>query len=503
MILQKSATGKAHLSPRAALLLLLLGQFLFLTVFSLLGHHAPPLDVIEIATWAVDPQLGYYKHPPLPAWVVWASEALFGRSRIALFLPAALSIVASMLALWPIATRMVGDRRALVAVFLQSTLLFYQLYASDYNHNVAQLPFWALAVTAFYFAVTEGRLRWWFAFGAALGVAALAKYSAAFLAPSCALLLAWDAQARRRLTPAALAVSLGGFLATFGPHLWWLAAHDFAPLRYLGERVGELSANASWSERFLSYVGGQLAAHVIALGVAACVWLRPGGAQHGNAGQGDDRFLLALGLGPFLTTLLPAFAGGYLHPMWAFAMFPLSGLLIVRALGARADVLYTRSWGVAWAVLMLGLGAVYVAKNSWVYPAVAQRYVRAAYPGPELARELEAVWGREVPKGALRTIVGTPWEAGIASFFTREASFVLPDADFGRAPWLDGAEIARCGAIAVWDPLSSFENSLRARFPQARLLGPLPVAPDRAGTYYVKVVHVAVIDPAVPCLPRK
>ncbi len=511
VILQKTSPRKAQLFPKflpavsdqgnavrpqAGLVLLLLAQLLLLIVFPLLGHHAPPLDVVEMHTWAFEPQLGYYKHPPLPAWGVYLSEAIFGRRQLALFVPSAVSVAIATLAVWPLARRMFGARRALVALFLQSTLAYYNLYAPDFNHNVAQMPFWALAVCALYFALRDGRARWWFGFGLALGMSALAKYSAVFLLPGVLLMLAWDSGARRQLGVAKLLAAGAGVLVCFGPHFWWLVAHQFAPLHYIAERVGELGAHASWLERFGSYLGAQLLAHVVLL----AVWLgmRRSGAPAPGAcsARFDDRFLVALGLGPFCATVLVGLSGSYLHPMWASAMFPLSGLLLVRALGMRAERLYARQWALAWLALMLVIGAGYASKNTGLWSRRTNVYARAAYPGPELARLLEARWRAEVPDRPLRTIVGTPWEAGVASFFSQSSTAVLIDADFAISPWVTPDEIARCGAIVAWNPLiGEFLPALMARFPNARILAPLEVDPQRAGTYYRKVVAAAVIAP--------
>jgi 4-amino-4-deoxy-L-arabinose transferase-like glycosyltransferase len=380
------------------------------------------------------------------------------------------------------------------------------------------MPFWALTIAAFHAALTDGRRRWWWAIGAAFGFAALAKYSAGVLALAGLALLVWESRARKHATPVNLLCAAAGFALVFGPHFAALAAHDFAPLHYLQQRGGDLAANASWSSRFFSFAGGQVVANLVPLLLLGAVWrsaTQPGSdPQRKNRGltpeQFDRRFLLVMGLGPFAITLAIGLAGVYLHPMWASSMFPLSGLLVVVALGGRADRLLRRRWLAAWAVFMLLIGGTYVAKNTAAWPAATGKYARAAYPGPELARLLDQTWRRHVPDRPLRTIVGTRWEAGVASFFSSYRTHVLIDADFSISPWIAADEIARCGAIVTWDPWNpafDFVPLLRARFPAAQVLPNLEVDPDRPGTYYRKGVGVAVIapapgSPASACPPR-
>src|SRR5438105_4026399 len=55
------------------------------------------LDMAELAAWAREPALGYSKHPPLAAWVVWAWFAIFPVAEWSYYL---LGITCAALALW-------------------------------------------------------------------------------------------------------------------------------------------------------------------------------------------------------------------------------------------------------------------------------------------------------------------------------------------------------------------------------------------------------------------
>ena len=41
---------------------------------------SPPVDNIEQLIWVHSLEWGYYKHPPLPTWVIWLPASLFGAS---------------------------------------------------------------------------------------------------------------------------------------------------------------------------------------------------------------------------------------------------------------------------------------------------------------------------------------------------------------------------------------------------------------------------------------
>lgn len=502
----------SRVSPQLrAILYFLLGfVVIFWTLIPILGHHSPPLDVIEMSTWAHVPQLGYYKHPPLPAWGIYASQLLFGRNSFALFLPSALSISIAIFAVWPLALRFFGAKRGIVALFLQATLIYYNLYAPDYNHNVAQIPFWALTVSAFYFAVVDGRSRYWIGFGAALGVTTLSKYSAAFLPMACVVFLLWDKQARRYLNFGNVALAAIAFFLVLGPHLFWLVQHDFAPIHYMNDRLGDLSLNASWSERFISYVAMQILVHLVLIG--AGLWclrakknicaVKSDQPEVPVLSKLDQRFLWVLGFGPFAITVLLGLSGSYLHPMWATAMFPLSGLIFVRLAGVRVDVFWSRNCLIAWILLMSFLGATYAAKNTAGWHQLTKKYARASYPGPELARALDQKWRLAFPGKPLRYIVGTSWEAGVASFESSFETEVLIEGDLTISPWISEAKLSNCGALVVWDPNVDMLTSLRLRWPQIREQEPLLIMPERAATYAALKLSWAIIPPQGNCEGR-
>ncbi len=495
------------LQTRAVLYFLLAFVVIFWTLIPILGHHTPPLDVIEMTTWAHVPQLGYYKHPPLPAWGIYLSESIFGRNSFALFIPSALSIGIAILAVWPLALLFFGAKRGIIALFLQSTLIYYNLYAPDYNHNVAQIPFWALTVTAFYFAVSDGRARYWIGFGAALGVTTLSKYSAAFLPLACVLLMLWEKEARRFLTVKNIGLAAIAFFVVLGPHLLWLVQHDFAPIHYMNDRLGDLSLNASWSERFISYVAMQVLVHLVLIGVG--VWGLLGSRNKSETSlecstmpelsRFNQRFLWVMGFGPFAITVLLGLSGSYLHPMWATAMFPLSGLIIARLLAARIELLWSPRWLIVWVLLMSFFGAIYAAKNTAGWHQLTNKYARASYPGPELAKALDQKWRLAFPGKPLRYIVGTSWEAGVASFESSFQTQVLIDGDLTISPWISKAKLSSCGALVVWDPNVDMLTQLQVHWPQIGEQQQLDLMPDRTNTYSALILAWAIIPPQGNC----
>src|SRR6185436_9202936 len=125
-----------------------------------------------------------------------------------------LAQAAVVTALWLVflTARPIAGPSALIAVLIVDGLHYFNYTAAKFNHDVIQLPFWALAGYAYHAALKRGRLLHWVLLGLAVGIALWAKYFVVILAVPLALFLLIDRDARRTLaTPGpwiALAIAL-------------------------------------------------------------------------------------------------------------------------------------------------------------------------------------------------------------------------------------------------------------------------------------------------------
>src|ERR1041385_2889520 len=191
------------------------------TVLPALLYANLPLDLIEALIYGREWQLGYDKLPPLPWWLIEAAHRAFD-SDIAYYAVAQIAVLAAFALVFALARPLVGATGALIAVLIVDGLHYFQYTAVKFNHDVIQLPFWALAGYAFHAALRRGRLGPWCWLGLALGGALWAKYFVVVLAVPYALFMLFDRQARRAFaTPGPwLAICVG--LVVAAPHIVWL-----------------------------------------------------------------------------------------------------------------------------------------------------------------------------------------------------------------------------------------------------------------------------------------
>ena len=227
-----------------------------------------PLDLIEALTYGREWQLGHDKLPPLPWWMVEIVYRLIGRD-IAYYLLAQVVVLACFAFAYMAALPIVGATGALVSILIIDGIHFFNFTTPKFNHDVLQLPFWALAGLSFLRALQSGRLLWWALLGVALGGALWSKYFVAILVVPLALYLLFDAKARRSLLTPGPYVAAIISLVIAAPHLIWLVQNDFLPFAYADARA--LPSRGLFDHLWhpLLFLGSQLGVMVPAFFIAS------------------------------------------------------------------------------------------------------------------------------------------------------------------------------------------------------------------------------------------
>ena len=195
-----------------------------------------PLDLIEALIYGREWQLGYDKLPPLPWWLVEIAYRLAGHD-FAYYLLAQLAVVSAFAIIWAAARPLVGPLGALIAVLIVDGLHYLNYTSAKFNHDVIQLPFWALAGFAFHRALRGRQMTDWLLLGFAVGLSLWAKYFVAVLAIPLALFVLFDRDARQTLKTPGPYIAIAVALVTMAPHLVWLVQNDFLPFAYAEHRA--------------------------------------------------------------------------------------------------------------------------------------------------------------------------------------------------------------------------------------------------------------------------
>jgi len=417
-----------------------------------LGHPTLPMDDIEQLTWVRSLEWGYYKHPPLPTWLLWLPVHLFGWSAATVCALGAATTLGAVAILWRLLVTLRGAVHASVAMLAALCITYYNGRLSYYNHEVVLLLLSTASAALCWAAFTTRRLAWWLGLGLALGLGALAKYQVAVTVASVLAFAihqrAWrDGRHRLGLLLAALVV-----LLAFAPHLLWLRTHDFAPIAYavdssLGAHLDAGDRLAGAAHWLADQLGNRALPAFVLLVLAARFAHRPEASVGDTVHAPSSRaLLLCWGLVPLAFMPVAGLATGTALPLhWGtpFLLF-----VVPAAMELAAPARWARLELKATAAIFVGIQALLLAQSQWFAatppPAASWRAFDARQVAERIAADAHAGLG-----GPVQVVIGPAAYAGALALQLPEQPLVLIDGRFDRSPWLRPQTVDRRGAVEL------------------------------------------------------
>lgn len=421
-------------------------------------YETPPWDNVEELFWGGSLEWGYYKHPPLPSWLMGLLVSLAGRQAWLTYAAGVGCGVGALYILWRWSLGMMPPARAALAVLLGTLVTYHVQRATIFNHNTVQLlpmaGYWWMLWRVLRTPAT-GRLDWlWLGVFAALSM--LTKYSAVVqFAVGAAFVVregAWrDARVRRDLLRA-VAVTL----LLMAPHLAWLLRHGDQTIGYARHSLHPSGLAAHVHSRPVRILLVQVARLSPMLLFVAAAWFareRSPGVRPA-AQDGFDRRLLAWAtLGPVClvlaasallqTRLVASWLSTFFLPaaVWAAAVVP----------GLEAERWSRRRWAVtlASAACLHFAGSFGQAWVDGVWSARLGYITRANLPSRQIAEAVDGLWRERVGDRPLRLMVGDTWFTGAVVLHMAPAVQLLIDGDPRTSPWLAPGALAREGGMVL------------------------------------------------------
>jgi dolichyl-phosphate-mannose-protein mannosyltransferase len=419
------------------------------TAIPALTYPNLPLDLIEALIYGREWQLGHDKLPPLPWWMIEIVYRLIGRD-FAYYLLAQIVVCASFAFVYLAALPIVGAASALVSVLIIDGIHYFNFTSPKFNHDVIQLPFWALAGLAYLRALQTGRLGWWALLGVAIGGALWSKYFVVILATPIALYLLFDKNARRTLlTPGPYVAALVA-LVIMAPHLVWLVQNDFLPFAYAEARSVPSRGALDHIRHPAIFLAAQVGAIAPSLFIASPLFRPWTGKFNLNFGDEIFRIVTVLALGPLAVLLaLSIVTGRGVLAMWGYPLFCFLGLWLVMVAKAELDRTRLSLVAAGWGIVATIYAVAFIAHHA-IYPHFHGRFHAQLYPGQDIADRMTAEFQRQTGE-PVRYVIGRIWPAGNISHYARDGRpRVLIDGDPKRSPWIDLADLKKHGALIAW-----------------------------------------------------
>jgi len=437
-------------APTGTAISILLGLFTLLwTLFHIISFASTDLhpDFLEVYAWSRHPSLGYYKHPPLDAWIAWLWFHLLPAQDWAFWLLAMVNAAVALFAIDCIARhRLSGDKR-IVALLLLLLTPFYQFRAQPFGANQMLLSTWPVAVYCFLRAFETRRPSWAIAAGCAAALSMLGKYNSVFLILGLAVapLAHRNGLAYFRSVSPWLSVVSG--LVVLTPNLVWLGTTGFMPFHY-AVTVHADSSLSSTLMHSMTYFGGAISYLTVLLAVYL-VSVRPNWATLQGAlwpSDSDGRMLAVLLWVPIIAPIPVAIAiNARLSSLWTMQAWFLLPILLLSP--QRAIVSRSAAIGIAAFVSATSLGALAVS------PALAwAKFFGGVEPSrlcfQSLATEATERWQATTGR-PLSIAAGDPDLAAAVSFYGKSHPDAVPIFDIKKAPWVNSSRQAQEGFIGL------------------------------------------------------
>lgn len=479
-----------------------LGHVTVWTLVPALTQPNGPLDTMEMLYWGHEWQWGYYKHPPLPAWLAQSASVLSGNAIWPTYLLSQLCILACLWAAWQLLRGQVAPWIALGAVALIEASAYYNYTTPELNNNMLRRATTALSVLFIYWAISRRQIVYWFAGGLFLGLGLLSKYDHGLWIISILGFAMINRQTRplwRTLGPYVLmAVTIVVFL----PHAWWMVRHDYITLGYVQNR---LASDIGWLTHVvhpLKFAAAQWASIGLML-----LFLTPllGWRWKLRKNLSDKNRLLRdylafVILGPFLITItLSCVTGAYVRsmlgaPMWMF--FPALALLTFER--RREDPRTYQRLTMACATLSL-VFAIALGTRNLFGTTIRQKPLRTDYPGQQLAAQVSERWNQHA-RGPIPLVGGDWWPAANVGFYLPRRTSVYPELVPEFAPWTSDSQLNQTGGVILWEirkPSDRKNPAWLSRFPGAINQEPIVIVHRKAPDIPPLQVGLAIVPPAI------
>ena len=435
--------------PILAVTLFAAAQIVAWTAAPALSHSAPPLDVVESYLWGQEWVVGTFKHPNMPGWALEISRELTGAVGWPAYLVSQGFVAATYIAVFCLGREMMDERRALAGTLLLAGIFYFTWPTIEFNHNVAQMPFWAAVAWLVWRLRTRPQSLVWAVLGAVAAASLYAKLSSGLLLLVAGLWILGDPMLRRQLARPAPWIGLAVFIIAAAPLFLWLLRAHFGPLLYAAER------SSGAGEGPLGFIFAQGLACLGLLALAAMAGLfGPRGDAHDEVlvppPAVATAFLAVMTLAPMgITALAAAVAGAGLKSMWGSPMLGLAGLLTVALTSARVTSRSLGRLAIAVGVLLIALPAGY-ALDIRYESRFTGKPKRQNWPQVAIAARFDQIWRAKTGQ-PLKIVAGERWIAGLVALRPGPMPSILTDGDQKLSPWVTPGRLAQQGALLVWE----------------------------------------------------
>jgi len=188
---------------------------------------------------------GYLDHPPMVAWLIWLSTAIFGKSELSVRLPAYVCWIVAAIFMFRLTLNLYDRPAAFRTILLLAVLPIYFGLGFFMTPDAPLYAAWAGCLYFLERALIAQNSRAWWGVGICMGLGTLSKYTMALLGLGTLAFLLIDREARRWLLRPEPYIAAIMSVIIFSPVFLWNVRNGWVSFAFQGSNRWEGSYDFS------------------------------------------------------------------------------------------------------------------------------------------------------------------------------------------------------------------------------------------------------------------
>ncbi|OGV28588.1 MAG: hypothetical protein A3E88_04735 [Legionellales bacterium RIFCSPHIGHO2_12_FULL_35_11] len=177
----------------------------------------------------------YLDHPPVVAYLIKLSTALFGNNEFAIRLPGLICWMITAIYSFKL-SELIKPKSGIFTIFLLSFLPFFFIQSIIMTPDLPLLATWSSCLYYLYLVLVRDKNSYWYLAGITFGIGMLSKYSIVLLVPSSLIFLLYTKQISKKLLTKEPYLATLLAIIIFSPVIYWNATHNWVSFIFQSTR---------------------------------------------------------------------------------------------------------------------------------------------------------------------------------------------------------------------------------------------------------------------------
>ena len=378
-----------------------------------------PLDTIEALAWGSNLDWGFDKHPPLSAFAVELFFFIFGSNDWAYYFLSQLFVVVAFIYVWKFSNEILHNKElALISILVLEGIYFYNFTTPEFNVNVSQLPFWAMAVYFFWKSLETNNKLFWLLFGICSALGFLSKYLFLYILFSLFLYLLFNFKKyKKHISNYFFSVIVS--LLILSPHFLWLYENNFSTITY-GFKRSSLG-DAKLVDHLINPIIFLFNQLIILIPFFIMIFVLLKRFKLFKFKNQKNIFLFAVTFLPIILIFLTSlFTGAKIRTMWMTPFYLFFGVFFIEFFKRNINLKKFRSFSIFFLFFFIFSPMIYLSIS------LIDETKRTDYPGREISTLVQNKWDDNFVND-IKIVVGDEWSAGNLSYHLKSRPVWIND----------------------------------------------------------------------------